>query len=119
MDNIPEFDGKLIDMEYSQLLERITSGQLMDWVNSELHAMQTKQPMLYKYITERAKLVSMGASVLNDPHSLFVSTAIETLLLLKIIDASLGKRDELGKFGNMMNTWFKGQEPEGLDTIGK
>lgn len=118
-EHLPKIGEEQIKDQFNILNQQIIQGQIKNWLNEELQELHEKNPILFHYIAERAQKFAVGAVMVNDPTSVSVSMALEYLLLLKIINAGIGKTVGLKQFTDMMKDWFKGDDLKGLNDIGK
>lgn len=119
LDNIPKIGKEQIKQQFDVLHQQIAQGQLQGWLNGQLESLHEKNPVLFHYITERAKKLAMGAMMVGDPNSISISLALEYVLLLNILNASIGSSLGLKEFGNMMKDLLKGNELKGLNELGE
>ena len=118
-EHLPKIGEEQIKDQFNILNQQIIQGQVKNWLNDELQELHEKNPILFHYIAERAQKFAVGAIMVGDPSSVSISMALEYLLLLKIINAGIGKTVGLTQFTNMMKDWFKGDDLKGLNDIGK
>lgn len=118
-EHLPKIGEEQIKDQFNILNQQIIQGQVKNWLNDELQELHEKNPILFHYIAERAQKFAIGAIMVGDPSSVSISMALEYLLLLKIINAGIGKTVGLTQFTDMMKDWFKGDDLKGLNDIGK
>lgn len=120
MDNIPKIAETHVKEQFKKLNQAIVAGEVQMWLDKELTGLHEKNPVLYHFITERANKFAVGATMVNDPQAVAISMALEYIILLKILNTSIGAMLGLEKFSDMMKGWFPGSDDlKGIDGIGK
>ena len=118
-EHLPKIIEEQVVEQFNILQQHIIKGQVKHWLNNELKSLQEKNPILFRYIVERANKFAVGALMVGDPNSVSVSMALEYILLLNILNAGIGKTMGLTQFTSMMKDWFKGEDLKGLNDVGK
>lgn len=119
LDDIPAIPEELIKAQFEILQQRITKGEVKDWLNEELQGLHEKNPVLFHYLIERAQKFAMGAVMVGDPNSISVSLALEYILLLNILDAGIHRTIGLTDFKDMITGWFGKDGLNGLNDLEK
>jgi hypothetical protein len=118
MDNLPKVAENHIKEQFKALNKHIVAGEVQKWLDTELQSLHDSNPVLYHFVTERANKFAMGALMSGDPQAVAISMALEYLILLKILNTSIGDMLGLGKFTDMMTNWFGNDELKGLNGLG-
>jgi len=117
MENLPKIAEKHIKEQFKQLNKTIVAGEIQHWLDGELQGLHDKNPILYHFIVERANKFAVGATMVGDPHSIAVSLALEYVLLLNILNASISDVFGLTKFTDMMTKWFSNDDLKELNGL--
>jgi len=117
MENLPVITDKHIREQFKALNQSITQGQVQQWLDEQLTALQTTNPTLYKFLTDRANKFAMGALAVSDPQSIAVSIALEYMLILGVINLGIGSSVTDSEFSDTMSKWFGTDGLKGLDKL--
>ena len=116
---IPKITYKHITEQNKDMRQRVTSGNLTTWLDEQLRWLANNNPILYKYVTEHAQKFAMGVMMAGDPSAIAMSHALEQIQLLTLLGCGLQDVESMDKFSDMMKTWLKDNELEGLDKFGE
>ncbi len=119
MEHLPKVGEKHIKEQFASLHKSIVAGEVQRWLDGELTKLHDSNPILYHFLIERANKFAVGATMVGDPQAVAVSMALEYIILLNILNASLGDVIGLGKFTDMMTKWFNPDDLSGLNGLGK
>jgi len=117
LSQIPFIKDELLGDQARELKDKLDSGVITEWLNEELRWLSTNNPALYKFITEHAQKFAMGVVMVGDPHSIALSQALEQVLLLGLVNATLRGKEELQKFEQMMSKFFPNGKINGLEGL--
>ena len=116
---IPKITEKHITEQNKDMRQRVSGGDVTRWLDEQLRWLSSNNPILYKYVMEHAQKFAMGVMVAQDPQAVAMSHALEMIMLLVMVGSSLEDAESIDKFGNMMKSWLKDTELEGLNNLGE
>jgi len=116
MEEIPKITDIQLAKHNEEVNQMVKDGVLVDWLNDQLKSLAQDNPLLYKHIMEHTQKFSMGAVMVQDPHAIAISLALEQLILLMLVGNCYKENKDLKSFSDLMSNWFSGGI-EGLDDI--
>lgn len=114
MGNLPTVTETQTKNQIGTLNQIIVSGSLQEWLDLELKELHRSNEILYHFVIDRANKFSAGAMLIESPQALAISTVLEMVLLLKLVDSSIGEVSNFAKFKEYM----KNQFPHGVNGLG-
>lgn len=118
MEELPKITNVQILRHNEDIKAMADDGSLVQWLDEQLKALSKENPLLYKYLMEHTQKFAMGAIMVQDPHAIAVSLALEHLVLLSLIGDSYKETKEIKNFSDLMTTWFS-DGIKGLDEFEK
>lgn len=115
LNNIPKIEETSVKDTFRAFRDVIAAGNVQEWLGQELQDLETNNPVLCEFITDRAHRFAVGAAMLGDPRAVAMSMTIEYMLLLQVLSSGIGNVAGLEEFKKYMGTLF----PEGLEGLDK
>ncbi len=119
LDYLPKISEEQVKEQFDILNQYIIQGDIQHWLNKELQNLYEKNPILFRYVSERAQKFAIGAVMVGDPNSISLSMALEYILILNILGMGIDNGVGLKQFTDSMRNWFNDDDLKGLDSIGE
>lgn len=119
LDYLPKISEEQVKEQFDILNQYIIQGDIQHWLNKELQNLYEKNPILFRYVSERAQKFAIGAVMVGDPNSISLSMALEYILILNILGMGIDNSVGLKQFTDSMRNWFNDDDLKGLDSIGE
>ena len=117
MFSLPKITDTQITDQLIVLAEIVETGEVTQWIDAELVALQEENPILYEFVVDRSQKFAHGAMSVGNAQAIAISFALEYIVLLRILGVSIESAKGLENFSTMMETLFKGEKIKGYDEL--
>jgi hypothetical protein len=94
MNNLPKVHRKVVIDTNNDVRNAIKRGVVLKWINDVMEEMQKNNPVLFQYLKEQSMRFSLGITMAQgDVNAIAMSHLISDVVLLKIIDKSVGYKE--------------------------